>query len=194
MRLEQIVPSKSSPKRDFKTHVSHIVGALTTKRSLLGSCDLWYIPDADQNSAMMLSSTFTVFLFKPNLPFMKKSRQAPFFGLQDSMPVVLALLLGFLHALSAAFSAETTQYLVSTSLVVCGILSGIQVARFHIYKTPYYVGTGLISVVGTSCGLICQVFGVFMLFVAIFKAVALESICQIHSSDIHVYSRNIQKK
>ena len=41
------------------------------------------------------------FLFKPNLPFMTKSkRAAPFFGLNDKMPVFLALLLGFQHALS----------------------------------------------------------------------------------------------
>jgi xanthine/uracil permease len=125
------------------------------------------------------------FLFKPNLPFMKKSRQkAPFFGLNDRMPVVLALLLGLQHSLamlagiitppiiiagSANFDSSTTQYLVSTSLVspvkspstsprssnslsqiVCGILSAIQITRFRIYGTPYYIGTGLISVVGTS--------------------------------------------
>lgn len=29
-------------------------------------------------------------------------------------------------------------------------MSSIQITRFHIWKTPYYVGTGLISVVGTS--------------------------------------------
>jgi uracil-xanthine permease len=39
---------------------------------------------------------------------------------------------------------------VSTSLVVCGILSSVQITRFHIWRTPYYIGTGLISVVGTS--------------------------------------------
>lgn len=39
---------------------------------------------------------------------------------------------------------------VSTSLIVCGILSAIQITRFHIHRTPYYIGTGLISVVGTS--------------------------------------------
>ena len=85
------------------------------------------------------------------------------------MPVVLALLLGFQHALamlagiitppiiiasSANFDAEITQYLVSTSLIVCGILSSVQITRFHIYKTPYYIGTGLISVVGTSFAII----------------------------------------
>jgi hypothetical protein len=41
------------------------------------------------------------FLFKPNLPFMKAKRQsAPFFGLHDKIPVVLALLLGLQHALA----------------------------------------------------------------------------------------------
>lgn len=112
------------------------------------------------------------FLFKPHLPFMQKSRRpAPFFGLNDDMPVVLALLLGFQHALSilagvitppiilagqggANLSGEQAQYLVSTSLIVCGFLSSIQITRFHLYKTPYYLGTGLISVVGTSFSII----------------------------------------
>jgi uric acid-xanthine permease len=81
------------------------------------------------------------------------------------MPVFLALLLGFQHALSmlagiitppiilggaANFPTELSQYLVSTSLIVCGILSSVQITRFHIYGTPYFIGTGLISVVGTS--------------------------------------------
>jgi len=39
------------------------------------------------------------FLFKPNLPFMKKERRAaPFFGLNDKMPVLLALLLGIFQS------------------------------------------------------------------------------------------------
>jgi len=99
---------------------------------------------------------------------MRRSRRAaPFFGLDDSMPVLLALLLGFQHALSmlagiitppiiiagqggANLDGETAQYLVSTSLIVCGILSSVQISRFHVYRSSYYVGTGLISVVGTS--------------------------------------------
>lgn len=41
------------------------------------------------------------FLFTPNIPFMKKARQsAPFFGLNDKMPVLLALLLGLQHSLA----------------------------------------------------------------------------------------------
>lgn len=119
------------------------------------------------------------FLFRPNLPFMSKSRRAaPFFGLDEHMPVLLALLLGFQHALSMLagiitppiilagqggvnLPAEDAQYLVSTSLIVCGILSSVQITRFHIYKTPYYVGTGLISVVGTSFTVIPVATGAF---------------------------------
>lgn len=41
------------------------------------------------------------FLFTPNLPFMKNARKsAPFFGLNDRIPVLLALLLGLQHALA----------------------------------------------------------------------------------------------
>jgi uracil-xanthine permease len=106
------------------------------------------------------------FLFKPNIPFIKKTRRAsPFFGLDDRMPVLLALLLGFQHALAmlagiitppiilgnaANLTPDQQRYLVSTSLIVSGILSSIQITRFHIWRTPYYLGTGLISVVGTS--------------------------------------------
>ena len=101
----------------------------------------------------------------------KTRRAAPFFGLNDKMPVLLALLLGFQHALSmlagvitppiiiagqggANLGGDEAQYLVSTSLIVCGILSSVQITRFHIYKSPYYIGTGLISVVGTSFAVI----------------------------------------
>ncbi|KAL8699285.1 MAG: hypothetical protein Q9201_006092 [Fulgogasparrea decipioides] len=110
---------------------------------------------------------------------MRKSRRAaPFFGLNDRLPVLLALLLGFQHALSMLagiitppiilagqggvnLSAEDAQYLVSTSLIVCGLLSAVQITRFHIYKTPYYLGTGLISVVGTSFTVIPVATGAF---------------------------------
>ncbi|KAF4631878.1 hypothetical protein G7Y89_g6255 [Cudoniella acicularis] len=118
---DQITP-EHSPKRSFGEHVQHITKAFTTKQGLVGTYDYG-------------------FLFKPNLPFMRKSKQrAPFFGLQDRMPVVLALLLGFQHALamlagiitppiiisgSANFDTTTTQYLVSTSLIVCVATKGL---------------------------------------------------------------------
>ncbi|KAL6711081.1 hypothetical protein ACN47E_006956 [Coniothyrium glycines] len=136
-----------APKRSIGEKARRVAKAFTTKEGLVGTYDYG-------------------FLFRPNLPFMKKERRAaPFFGLHDRMPVLLALLLGFQHALAMlagvisppiilANAANLTQdqqrYLVSASLIVCGILSSIQITRFHIWRTPYYVGTGLISVVGTS--------------------------------------------
>lgn len=41
------------------------------------------------------------FLFTPRIPFLTKTRStAPFFGLEDKVPVFLALLLGLQHALA----------------------------------------------------------------------------------------------
>lgn len=112
------------------------------------------------------------FLFTPNIPFMRKRAQAaPFFGLNDKIPVVLAMLLGLQHSLAmlaglitppiilagpggANLTQEQAQYLVSTALIVSGLLSVIQITRFHIFKTPYYIGTGVISVVGVSFSII----------------------------------------
>ncbi|KAI9732633.1 MAG: hypothetical protein M1834_003969 [Cirrosporium novae-zelandiae] len=146
------------PKKTIGQKAHSAVKAFTTKDGLIGDYDY-------------------AFLFRPNLPFMKKPTQAsPFFGLNERMPVFLALLLGFQHALSmlagvitppmilaSSLNLDSThqQYLVSTSLIVCGILSSIQITRFHIWKSPYYVGTGLISVVGTSFSIISVATGAF---------------------------------
>ncbi|PUU73001.1 permease family-domain-containing protein [Tuber borchii] len=149
---DQIVPSLAR-KSAFGDHARRVKKAFLTKEGLIGSYDY-------------------AFLFRPRIPFMRRPRRsAPFFGLDDRMPVLLALLLGFQHALAmlagivsppillggaggANLSAEAQRYLVSTALIVCGILSTIQITRFHIWGTPYYVGTGLISVVGTSFAII----------------------------------------
>lgn len=128
-----IVPDQQT--RGRRSPIASIKRALLTREGLLGSYDYG-------------------FLFTPNLPFMKRSRQAaPFFGLNDRMPVFLALLLGFQHALAmlagiitppiilagsagANLDSATQQYLVSTALIVSGILSLIQITRFHIRGTP----------------------------------------------------------
>jgi NCS2 family nucleobase:cation symporter-2 len=131
-----------------------VVNKFTTKDGLLGDYNYKY-------------------LFTPRLPFTKKtdSRQ-PFFGLNDEMPVVLGLMLGLQHSLamlagvitppliisySVNATTDTQEYFVSASLIVSGLLSLIQITRFHIYKTPYYLGSGMLSVVGTSFGVIVVV-------------------------------------
>jgi uracil-xanthine permease len=149
-----------SPKKTLADRANGVRKTFFTKHGLVGNYDY-------------------AFLFRPNIPFLNKTRRAsPFFGLHDDMPVVLALLLGFQHALAMLagiitpplimagqggvnLDGDWQQYLVSTSLIVCGILSSIQITRFHIYKTPYYIGTGLISVVGTSFAIIPVATGSF---------------------------------
>lgn len=107
-----------------------------------------------------------VYLFMPTIPFItKEPKVQPFFGLDDEIPIFLGLLLGLQHALSMLaglctppilissminLDVDQTQYLVSVSLMVSGFLSAIQITRFKIPFTPYYIGTGLLSVVGVS--------------------------------------------
>ncbi|KAI1764677.1 Xanthine/uracil permease [Hypoxylon sp. FL1150] len=155
----QIAPQRA-PKRTMGDRVNVFTRTFFTKQGLVGDYDY-------------------AFLLRPNIPFMKKSRKAaPFFGLNDKMPVVLALILGLQHALAMLagvitppilmagaagvnLSTDMQQYLVSTALIVSGILSMIQITRFHIYGTPYYLGTGLISVVGISFAIIPVALGGF---------------------------------
>lgn len=157
----QIVPANSSShQRTFSDRVASFKKTFFTRDGLIGDYDY-------------------AFLFTPSLPFVRRRVQAaPFFGLNDRLPILLALLLGLQHALAmlagiispplilagsagANLSAEMQQYLVSTSLIVSGILSMIQITRFHIYKTQYYIGTGVISVVGVSFATITVASGAF---------------------------------
>ncbi|KAJ5953520.1 hypothetical protein N7454_000416 [Penicillium verhagenii] len=156
---DQIGPDLS-PKRTFSDKLRGVVRAFTTRDGLIGDYDYAH-------------------LFTPKLPFTKQERRsAPFFGLDDRVPVLLALILGLQHALAMLagvisppimlggssgvnFATEDYQYLVSTSLIVSGFLSAIQMTRFHIYGTKYYIGTGLLSVVGTSFATITVATGAF---------------------------------
>lgn len=126
----QIVPQKV-PKRTIRDRLGGFRRTFFTREGLVGDYDYG-------------------FLFTPTLPFMKKPTQAsPFFGLNDKMPVLLALLLGFQHALAmlagiitpplimsgaggANLPVDLQQYLVSTALIVSGILSMIQITRFKL--------------------------------------------------------------
>ncbi|KAJ6787138.1 hypothetical protein PWT90_05368 [Aphanocladium album] len=152
--------TSDAPKPDVAAKVKSALKSLTTKKGWLGDYDY-------------------VFLFKPNLPFMKKDpRPRPFYGLDDDMPVVLGLLLGLQHALAMLAGIVTppilmsgvtgvnlgnadTQYLVSTALIVTAFLSIVQITRIKIPMTSYYLGTGLLSVVGTSFDTIPVASGVF---------------------------------
>jgi xanthine/uracil permease len=95
-----------------------------------------------------------------------KGYKAPFYGLNDEVPILLTLILGLQHALCMVgsivspplaiaggafyFDSATTQYLVSAAFITTGLATAMQVTRVHISKTPFYIGTGLLSVVGPT--------------------------------------------
>ncbi|EPY52969.1 membrane transporter [Schizosaccharomyces cryophilus OY26] len=102
----------------------------------------------------------------PAIPFTSQTpKNPPFFSLNAKTPVLLALLLGFQHALamiggvtsppriiaaSANLTIEQTNYLVSAGLISTALLTLINIARIRIPKTNYYIGTGMLSVLGIS--------------------------------------------
>ncbi|CAI5759357.1 unnamed protein product [Candida verbasci] len=148
---------------NFQPTIKRVIRKWTTKDGLLGDYDYGY-------------------LFMPDIPFISKEpKTQPFFGLNSDMPILLGAILGFQHALSmlagvitppivistaSGMAPEVQAYLVSTSLIVSGILSCVQISRFHIWKTPYYIGTGLLSVVGTSFATITIVTSAFPMMYA----------------------------
>ncbi|KAL4954397.1 permease family-domain-containing protein [Aspergillus filifer] len=154
---DSVVPN-SNPKKSFRQQTRALIRHLTTRKGLIGDYDY-------------------AFLFRPEFPFMKKDpRPSPFFGLNKKIPVLLTFILGLQHALamlagvvtpplilssSLGLASDQQQYLVSTSLIVCGLLSMVQITRFHIYKTPYYIGSGVLSVMGVSFSIISVANGAF---------------------------------
>ncbi|KAF8963237.1 permease family-domain-containing protein [Flammula alnicola] len=104
-------------------------------------------------------------LCTPTLPFMKSKRKPPpFYALDAELPLAVAIATGLQHALAMlaglitppiifasalSLDSATSAYMISASLIGCGILSLVQISRLPLFG-GYYLGTGLISVVGTS--------------------------------------------
>ncbi|KAG7098704.1 hypothetical protein E1B28_000617 [Marasmius oreades] len=104
-------------------------------------------------------------LFIPSLPCRSRERTLPpFYGLDEELPLALAICNGLQHALAMLaglitppiifasalnLDSETSVYLISASLIGCGILSLVQMWRIRLFR-GYYLGTGLVTVVGTS--------------------------------------------
>ncbi|KAJ7866486.1 xanthine/uracil permease [Mycena leptocephala] len=95
----------------------------------------------------------------PSLPFSKKSHEPPFYALDAELPLLLAMASGLQHALAmlaglitppiifaSALNLDpaTSSYMISASLIGCGILSLVQISRIRLFG-GYFLGTGLIS-------------------------------------------------
>ncbi|OCK75734.1 putative purine permease [Lepidopterella palustris CBS 459.81] len=138
------------------------------------------VVDDDQGGLQYLKQTFLtrdgwigdydyLYLIAPNIwPLNRKYKdyQTPFYGLNDQVPILLTIILGLQHALTMIgsvvspplaiaggafnFDSTMTEYLVSTAFITTGIATALQVTRVHIMKTPFFIGTGLLSVVGPT--------------------------------------------
>ncbi|KAI8379144.1 permease family-domain-containing protein [Radiomyces spectabilis] len=101
--------------------------------------------------------------------FVKEKKRTPFWGLNSRLPLGLAIVMGFQHSLAMVSGVVTPilimtgsgptalnltqadqQYLLSAALITSALLSLIQITRFKIWRTNYYLGTGLLSVVGPN--------------------------------------------
>ncbi|KAL4076444.1 permease family-domain-containing protein [Scleroderma yunnanense] len=131
-------------------HATAIRKKLTTKRGWLGDYDY-------------------AWLCSPSLPFSISGKRPvrkppPFYSVDAELPLLLAMASGLQHALAMLaglitppiifastlmLDAQISAYMVSASLIGCGILSLVQMSRIKLWK-GYYLGTGLLSVVGTS--------------------------------------------
>ncbi|KAF5319378.1 hypothetical protein D9619_008616 [Psilocybe cf. subviscida] len=121
----------------------------------------------------------------PTLPFMNRSRRPPpFYALDAELPLAVAITSGLQHALAmlaglitppiifaSALNLDkaTSAYMISASLIGCGILSMVQISRIPLFG-GYYLGTGLLSVVGTS-------FNTLSTATAIFDAMYRDGTC-----------------
>jgi len=106
-------------------------------------------------------------MFMPRLPWSPPQRPPPFYKVNQKISWVVATVMGFQHALAmiggivsvplllagpfdARMSNAEQEYLISAGLIVSGILSLIQITQFKLGNSGYFLGTGLISVLGTS--------------------------------------------
>ncbi|KAI8333638.1 permease family-domain-containing protein [Chlamydoabsidia padenii] len=95
----------------------------------------------------------------------KDKKPAAFWGLNSRLPLGLAVILGFQHSLAMISGIVTPvllmtsslnlevadqQYLLSAALITSAFLSLIQITRFKLFKTGYYLGSGLLSLMGPN--------------------------------------------
>mmetsp|Transcript_34403 Transcript_34403/g.118591 ORF Transcript_34403/g.118591 Transcript_34403/m.118591 type:complete len:709 (+) Transcript_34403:71-2197(+) len=114
------------------------------------------------------------YLCMPSMPWSKGGAEPPLFlGKDDRLPLLVAALMGLQHSLAMVAGIATSggaliagdacfawqkdsamcdarEYMISAAWITSGLLTIVQVFRAKIRGTQYYLGTGLISVMGTS--------------------------------------------
>lgn len=97
------------PKRTLADRWRGIVKTFTTREGLIGDYDYAH-------------------LFTPRIPFTKRSQKsAPFFGVDDRVPVMLALLLGLQHSLA----------MLAGGMSISNLIPHIYITDFASYLSSY---------------------------------------------------------
>ena len=113
------------------------------------------------------------YLCTPQAPCFSKANPPMFLGKDEKLPLLLSASMGLQHMLAMCVGIATSggmlhaneacwtfnydsdmcasqSFLVSCSWIASGTLTLIQVFRAKIKGTPFYIGTGMVSVMGTS--------------------------------------------
>ena len=142
----------------------------------MGGCDVCTMNCADPENLLGLKKYNFKYMCMPKLlPWFEKGGAPPptTFSKDEKVPLLLSLLLGFQHALAMMGGIATSggylitndtclgwqkdsqmcdrmPWMISCAWLTSGILTIVQVFRLKVKGTPFYIGTGLISVMGTS--------------------------------------------
>lgn len=128
--------------------------------------------------------------WKPESKLNGGAAESPFYGVHDDLPIAVAMICGLQHALamlgglitppmiiasSLNLSGETSAYLISASLITSGILSAVQQSAIPLpFLGGRQLGTGLLSVVGTS-------FTTLSVTTSIFTNLYAEGVCPLNA-------------
>eukprot|EP00931_Biecheleriopsis_adriatica_P030501 TRINITY_DN17989_c0_g1_i4.p1 TRINITY_DN17989_c0_g1~~TRINITY_DN17989_c0_g1_i4.p1 ORF type:complete len:605 (-),score=111.75 TRINITY_DN17989_c0_g1_i4:47-1861(-) len=103
----------------------------------------------------------------PTMPFMSQKRTMQFFGKDDATPILVSAIMGLQHAFAMVgglivppfvvmkfsvgfLDVELQQYAIAASLIISGLCTILNCVQIPIGRTGYVLGTGVLSVIGTS--------------------------------------------
>lgn len=106
-------------------------------------------------------------LCMPTVPWCGGKRQMQFFGKDDATPLLVSVIMGLQHAFamvgglivppfvvmkfSVGFAdVELQQYAIAASLIISGLCTILNCVQIPFGSTGYVLGTGVLSVIGTS--------------------------------------------
>ncbi len=164
--------------RNPRSHARHVARNLSTRQGWLGDYNF---------GALCLPRLFP---WKPDSKLNGGAAESPFYGVHDDLPIAVAAICGLQHALamlgglitppmiiasSLNLSGETSAYLISASLITSGIISAIQQSAIPLpFLGGRQLGTGLLSVVGTS-------FTTLSVTTSIFNNLYAEGVCPLNA-------------